>query len=115
MSGGRVGWYSCIRKHLLENLDYLTSCDPCTLQELEDELESLKQASTNGAPTDQPDSANDEELTRLREEKAELAESIKQLDNKLIDIKDKNNVSVCVCDYALPVLVLMSGALVHLP
>ncbi len=97
--------YSCTRKHLLENLDYLdylTSCDPCTLQELEDELESLKQASTNGAstngaPTDQPDSANDEELTRLREEKAEFAESIKQLENKLIDIKDKNNVSMCVC------------------
>lgn len=54
------------------------------------ELTTLKQTATG---TDQPDSASQEELVQLREEKAELKENVKQLEQKLIDIKDKNNVS----------------------
>ncbi len=60
------------------------------MQELELELTTLKQTATG---TDQPDSASQEELVQLREEKAELKENVKQLEQKLIDIKDKNNVS----------------------
>lgn len=62
------------------------------MQELAQELESVKSATTNG-PTDQPDLANEEELTHLREEKLELADTVKELEGKLNDLKTKNNVS----------------------
>jgi len=60
------------------------------------ELESLKQSPPNGpsANGDQTDGSNNEELTRLREEKEELTAMTTDLEKKLTEIKEKNNVSL---------------------
>ena len=70
-------------------------------QQLEQELESIKTATPNGPSSDEPDTAtnratppaNEEEVTQLKEEKAELVQTVQDLEKKLDDLKVKNNVS----------------------